>query len=305
MPNIWTHIMFCEDIMVSLNDPVHLQDVQGYMNLGAQGPDPFFYHNFWPWKHNGEINDMGKLLHTEKCGPFLMDILQSGISKSNSTKAYILGFVSHHILDRNTHPYIHYRAGYEKNKHQELEVIIDTLMMRKYRNLDTWKVPVYKEIDVGPTLDKEVSRLLQNTIMHHFSEHTDKLPDDFIQLAYRDMKRALKVLFDPYSWKNRILGSMISPFSHQPIKKDRDYLNEDHSTWYHPATNEPSTESFIDLYNKGKKEGLETLFAIIKYWEHPTSQNKQTVAELIDNISYDTGKPVNQQLENRYSRPIL
>ncbi|SES98099.1 Zinc dependent phospholipase C [Salinibacillus kushneri] len=305
MPNIWTHIMFCEDVMVSLNDPVHLQDAQGFLNLGAQGPDPFFYHNFWPWKQDEHINDIGKRLHTEKCGPFLMDMIQSGIVKSKPTKAYILGFVTHHILDRNAHPYIHYRAGYQKNKHQELEVLIDTLMMKKFRNLDTWKVPVYKEIDVGSTLDHEISELLSTTILHHFHEHAQKLPEDFVQLSYRDMKRALKILFDPYSWKNHLLGSMISPFSHQPIKNDKDYLNENHSTWHHPATNEPHHESFIDLYNQGKKESLETLYAIIKYWEDPNSHNEQIITDLIDNISYDTGKPLAENLENRYSSPIV
>ncbi|MRG86901.1 zinc dependent phospholipase C family protein [Salinibacillus xinjiangensis] len=305
MPNIWTHIMFSEEIMDTLNDSIHFQEAQRYINLGAQGPDPFFYHNFWPWKNDERVNQVGEFLHKEKCGPFLMDLIQSGESMSTQAKAYILGFVSHHILDRNTHPYIHYRAGYEGNKHQKLEVIIDTLMMKEYRNLDTWKVPVYKEIDVGANLDYDIAKVLASLIQKHCGDELQTLPPHFIQAAYRDMKRALRVLFDPFSWKNRLLGSLVSSFSHQPIKVQKDYLNLNHTTWYHPATNEPHDESFLDLYNQARKEGMETLYAIIQYWQVPSISNKELVETMIGNISYDTGKPLRQKLENRYCEPIV
>ncbi len=58
-----------------------------------------------------------------------MDLIERAKNRDDQVRAFVFGFITHHILDRNTHPYIHYRAGYEGNDHQKLEVFIDTLMM--------------------------------------------------------------------------------------------------------------------------------------------------------------------------------
>ncbi|MBO8156152.1 MAG: zinc dependent phospholipase C family protein [Bacillaceae bacterium] len=305
MPNSWTHILFSEEIMDAMDNKREYLDAYNHLKLGAQGPDPFFYHNFWPWKKDDRVNEIGSRIHTECCGPFLMDLIEAGKEKSTETKAFILGFVTHHILDRHTHPYIHYRAGYEANKHQELEVIIDTLMMDRFRNFQTWKVPVYKEIDIGRNITKEIEQLLHHTIQTYFPENIEQISKNFIQESYRDMKLALKILFDPYRWKNTLLSSLISSFSHQPLKHNLDYLNEDRKTWHHPATNEPKTESFLDLYERAKAEGLTIISAIIDYWHDPETRRIHSIESMIGNISYDTGEPLEKNLKNVYSSPIV
>jgi hypothetical protein len=305
MPNIWTHIMFCEEIIDLLDESDRFQDEQAYLNLGAQGPDPFFYHNYLPWKKDDRVNQVGNLLHKKHCGAFLLDLIKDATNRQNHTKAYTLGFVTHHILDRNTHPYIHYRSGYEGNKHQKLEVIIDTLMMKMFRNLQTWKVPVYKEINVGGNLDADIISILNSNIRKYYSEDLPKLPENYIDQSYRQMKHALRALFDPYGWKNRLLSSMVSSFSHQPIKVEKDYLNEDNTTWYHPATKDAHDESFLQLYEKGRNEGMEVLTAVLEYWNNPTVENEEVLTNLIADISYDTGKPLRENLECKYADPIV
>ncbi|KGP72238.1 zinc dependent phospholipase C family protein [Pontibacillus yanchengensis] len=306
MPNIWTHILFCEDLIDSIGATEEWTAVQPYFNLGAQGPDPFFYHNFLPWKKDGSVNEIGNVLHHHYCGPVLLSMIeQAKRSSSLSTKAYVAGFVTHHILDRNTHPFIHYLAGYHKNKHQELEVIIDTIMMERYRNLQTWKTPVYKEINVGRSLDAEIELLLDKSIELYFPKERKNVPSHYIQAAYKDMKRALRVLYDPYGWKNILLGSMISSFSHQPVKTDKDYLNEQQKMWRHSATNESFTEGFLDLYEHARAEGIEVLSELFSYWESPTEGKRYALQTILSNISYDTGKPIDLQLTNQYCDPIV
>ncbi|SFD99716.1 Zinc dependent phospholipase C [Lentibacillus persicus] len=304
MPNIWTHILFCENVMDSIENPNSYIQQDAYMKLGAQGPDPFFYYNFWPWMKNDTGNDIGLKLHREKCGPFLLDIIDKASDMDNRTQAYVFGFATHHILDRNTHPYIHYRAGYEGNKHQELEVLIDTLMMEKYQHLKTWKAHVYNEINIGSKLDKNIVKLLNKAIKTHYPECGADF-NNLIHKSYRDMKLALRVLADPYGWKNALLKPLISPFSHQPIKNNNDYLNLNHTTWYHPATNKPCTKSFVDLYNQAWTEGIEIMSEVIAYWNQRDNTSKERLYELIGNISYDTGKPIALNLENIYSEPIV
>ncbi|WP_077623164.1 zinc dependent phospholipase C family protein [Sediminibacillus massiliensis] len=303
MPNIWTHMLFCEELIDNIGQSSPIARQEKHLNLGAQGPDPFFYHNFWPWKKEQKVNEVGSLLHTEKCGDFMMDLIISANNYTNQTKAYVFGFVTHHILDRNTHPYIHYKAGFEGNKHQLFEVIIDTLLMERFRSFKTWKAPVYKEIDVGKKLDSEICELMHESISRHYIIQEEST--QYIQESYRDMKRALRVLYDPYGWKNAVLSSFISSFSHQPIRQNKDYLNDNKDPWFHPATKEPSKESFIQLFDKAKHEGEEIMKVVIDYWQSPSPSKESKLRTLVRNVSYDTGKELTLGLTNRYCEPIV
>lgn len=303
MPNIWTHILFCEEIMDATYASHPYPQYDAYMKLGAQGPDPFFYYNFWPWMKDTAANELGTILHTKECGAFLMDLIEQAKNDHPFIQAYVFGFVTHHILDRNAHPYIHYRAGYKGNDHQKLEVIIDTIMMEKYQHIKTWKVPVYKEVDVGYSMHKELIQFLHQTIKRHFPEVTFEGPA-YIQKSYRDMKRALKILFDPLGWKNALLKSLIAAYSHQPIKDNTDYLNLSHTTWFHSATNEPCSKSFIDLYDQGRVEGITILSEIMSYWNNE-HDNRENIMRLLGNFSYDTGKPLALNVKNKFSKAIV
>lgn len=304
MPNIWTHMLFCEEVVDTINDPTPFFQHETYMKLGAQGPDPFFYYNFWPWNKDESVSAIGMALHTRNCGAFLLDLIISAADMESCVKAYVFGFVTHHVLDRNAHPYINFRAGYTGNKHQELEILIDTVMMDKFHNMTTWNAHVHKEIDVGYSLDKGIIDLLYAKIKKYYPD-VAKDSGAYIQKSYRDMKLALRLLSDPYGWKNVILKPLISSFSHQPIKSSVDYLNESQTTWHHPATNEPSSQSFLNLYQIGRAEGIEITGEVLSYWNNPTEEKVKHLENLIGNISYDTGKPLELNLENKYSEPIV
>ncbi|MGM8213671.1 zinc dependent phospholipase C family protein [Virgibacillus sp. W0430] len=305
MPNIWTHIQFCEDVIDSIQSMYpKVPQQEPYLKLGAQGPDPFFYYNFWPWKQKGIVQTIGTKLHTEQCGDFLINLIDQAKNMNNNVQAYVFGFATHHILDRHTHPYVHYFAGYNGNNHQRLEVIIDTIFMGKYHHLHTWKIPVFKEINAGRSLDKNIVHLLHTTINNHYPEVYQQ-KENYIHKSYRDMKLALKILADPYGWKNKLLGTIVSPFSHQPIKNELDYLNLAHDTWYHSATKEPSTKSFVDLYKEAKVEGIELMNHVLTYWEKSEPASRKRITEIIGNISYDTGLPLRNALENKYCDPIV
>lgn len=306
LPNIWTHILFCEDVVDSMNNTQHAYLTnERVMKLGAQGPDPFFYYNFWPWFKDGPIQEIGTLIHTKRCGPFLIDLIKGAKERDDTVQAFVFGFITHHILDRHTHPYIHYRAGYKKNNHQHLEIIIDTLMMDKYYHVKAWKLPVINEINVNFSLPKSIVSLLHETIHKHFPNNAQP-SNKYIQKAYRDLKRAQRILYDPYGWKNIVLKPFISAYSHRPVTDEKDFLNLNHTVWYHPATKEPSTKSFIDLYNQSKLDACEIMPIVMNYWASPSQkQLKEQLVDLIGNISYDTGQPVASGLENKYCDPLL
>src|SRR5690625_3105085 len=98
MPTIWSHILFCDDMVNAMHTQPHYITETSFLNLGSQGPDPFFYHHFWPWIKNTSVNEIGKLLHTECCGDVIMDLIVASKDQSDKVKAYVFGFVTHHIL---------------------------------------------------------------------------------------------------------------------------------------------------------------------------------------------------------------
>ncbi|SEQ78596.1 zinc dependent phospholipase C family protein [Piscibacillus halophilus] len=304
MPNVWTHILFCDDVMEYVPVNSKIREHKHYFNLGAQGPDPFFYHDPWPWTKHSEVNDLGLLMHRNKCGVVLQDMIEGAKTGTNETKAYTLAFITHHVLDRVTHPYIHYRAGYEDYNHQKLETIIDTLMMANFRDINTWENPVYEKLDIGLELNSYLAVMVEKILLDHFGDDLS-LYEGFFQKSYQDMKLVLRIVYDPHGWKSKLLSKIIPPISHRPINEVADYLNERHEIWHHSATQEPSTESFIDLYKQARDEAVTLVNAILQYWENPMDEARSTVINLLGNISYDTGRPLSEGHENKYAEPIV
>lgn len=307
MPNVWTHILFSEKVVEKAGLTEYVKEVNPFLKLGSQGPDPFFYHNFWPWREK-PVTEIGSKIHYEQCGPFLMKMINYGYIHKYQPKllAYILGFVTHHLLDRHTHPYINYRSGTEGNRHQKLEIIIDTILMKKWRNIDTYKVPVYKELYVGQPLFEPINLMLSDLIKDIFPEEEKKLPVNFVKQSYTHMILALKVLHDPTGLKNKLLKERISPFSYQKHLEEKDYLNEFNTKWLHPTNNlEHSSDSFLTLFSNAEKEGIEILSLISDYWNTGDQEVYSLLEDKIGNISYDTGKDCTLNIENQYFDPIL
>lgn len=302
MPNVWTHILFSQDVAKELNLQFSNTTHQNYLHLGAQGPDPFFYHNFWPWQKDDRINQLGSKMHKEKCGTVLLHMIQSAKNKNETTQIYMLGFITHHVLDRVTHPYIHYKSGYSDYNHQKLETIIDTIMMEKFRSFKIWKSPVTTQINVDE-IDSELAQIMESILKTHFGNEIE-LESGFFEKSYLDMKKALRIVYDPLGWKTKVLAKLMPPISHRPIHDNIDYLNEERNTWYHSATNEPQQDSFLDLYNQALREAIPLIQEIINYWEDRNDDIK-TVEKLLGDISYDTGKPLSERLENKYAEPIV
>lgn len=306
MPNVWTHILFAEDVADKVGYEVPSDDIKPFLRLGAQGPDPFFYHRFWPWKKDKPVAAIGHKIHNESCGPFLIAMIESGRQTSDFyLQAYILGFVTHHILDRNAHPYINYRSGKKDHKHQRLEVLIDTLLMEELRGIKTWKTPVYKKIDIGKHLYPPIEQMLETLISRFFPQTAKDMPPHYVDESYQDLLKALKALFDPIGWKNKYLHEQVSPYSYQKASDDRDFLNRNHAVWRHPTNDhETHDESFDELLKQAESEGIRILTAILHYWNHGEELYVAIEKEL-GNISYSTGKDCTLDVENQYFDPIL
>lgn len=300
MPNLWTHILFAEEIAKKSN--IDTSEFRNAFRFGAQGPDPFFYYNFWPWLKDKSVTRIGGKIHTEHCGEFLIEMLKLVREKNDQlAKYYALGFIAHHVLDRNAHPYIIYKSGEEGNKHQVLETTLDTILAQEYLGIETWTTPIYKEIYLGESLPNSINSLIVTLLKQ---VHKLSGVDNLFNHSYQQMQKALKVLYDPMGYKNLVLGKMISPYSHQKTFPDRDYLNLMHKEWYHPADLAiKSTESFYDILARAEEEGTKIFSAIDNYFNG--ENNLEAVKALIGDISYESGLPCGTKYELKYFDPIV
>jgi len=282
MPNIWTHILFSEEVIDAISNPYSQYD--DFIKLGAQCPCLFFYYNFWQ-KDKKPLYKIGKDLYSKHYKDFLTDLIIASKDQCKQVQAFVMGHVTHYVLNQNTFPYICYFADHENSDCERMGIIIDTMLMDKYYNIKTWKNKVYKEIDVGANLHKDILKLLNQTMKKYYPE-LSIAPPNYIQKAYRDMKLALKLFSDPYGWKSFLLKPFHSYNAHRPVKSKKDYLNLDKNIWYHPITKEPSKKSFVELYNKSRIEGIEFVTEVQNFWQGKHIFSKQTPSEITDPLSF-------------------
>lgn len=347
MPNIWTHAIFGRELATRL----HLDEltaspyIQRVYQLGCQGPDFLFYHRFLPWQKAARMGALGSAMHQRRCGPFLLDLLRSAAGQplESTERAYALGFLTHHILDRNAHPYVFYYSGFKKWDHQRFEIIVDTLVAKERLGIDTWKTPVWKEFDVGPQLPDAIAPQLDKLARTHYPELAAPFTASDWNKAYRDMVRAQKLFHDPLGWKRVLTAGQIEPFVFKKRNAPLDYLNLQENEWRHPSIlEERHRESFWALWTQALEDGMKTMSAAVDCLRLPASgeSNVTTAAEMaapaaavdkitgiltnqastgpnrtreawdrleasLGDISYETGKPCAEGHEIRHVAPML
>lgn len=317
MPNIWTHNIFGRQVLEQTGHTslIGSKANRNLFQMGCQGPDFLFYHHFLPWQRDQRMNRLGSSMHRIRCGPFLLDLIRwaSGRPVDSPSSVYVLGFALHHVLDRNMHPYIFYKSGFKKWDHQRLEVIIDTLVARKYENIETWRTPVWKEIETGGGFPDDIAIMLDSIAKQHYPEETSGLSIEDWHEANRDMIAAQRFFYDPTGAKRILTFGQIEPLVYKRNFPDRDYLNESNSPWSCPTDqNEVHTSSFWDLWEVALADGIKVVQEVISVWQAALETMDGTSAALPDSLiqaigdrSYETGKPCEPELEIRFADPIL
>lgn len=296
MPDAVTHCYVAGDVKDTLSIS-YLSNHFDLMQIGAQGPDPLFYHHYQPWKKNLHANKLGSRLHSEKTKPYLKAIIKA--ASSDEDKAWVSGFLTHFALDTSAHPYIFYRTGLYNKKNQEnrgfhlmLERTIDNINIRERgftpstynvrdRHFSTKSIPssiTSMLNEVGKTLYKEPELGLR------YSEGYQDFRSAIGILAYdpRGIKKFFYRILDRVT-RSEILYSALSPY--QCEAEGSDHKNKLKNTWHHPVTNEPSNESFDEMVERAKTKSKILIQAANEYW----TTGNEDVFSLINDESYDTG----------------
>ena len=148
MPALITHHLFGEESMCRLPQGIiSTEDERCAFLIANQGPDPFFFHVRTP--NLKSCMSLGHRMHSERI-PEQLAALRSGVEHLNQHdagvgRAFVLGLLSHYVLDRNAHPFVYAQqwgvqeadttlaeAGDEV--HAIIESDLDVLMLQRKRN---------------------------------------------------------------------------------------------------------------------------------------------------------------------------
>ena len=144
MPAAISHYLLARRV---LDDPAFDKSRSFSQNAflwGAQGPDFFFTHRFFPWQKGESLKEIGERLHQTPPSS-IFDFAQeyeNGERGNDVSLSYVLGFLCHYALDSAAHPFVNYSAEmlHELVKpstvetcHHEVESNLDVVLLRYER----------------------------------------------------------------------------------------------------------------------------------------------------------------------------
>lgn len=340
MPSQIAHALCAEETLrATLPRTAHLIDtdpkIAAHLAFGAQGPD-IFYHN---QRRRPTSIQYGTLLHRRGYGTvtarLVADAAASGFSPSSALGAYIIGFITHAILDRHLHPYINYRAGRPiqgdpsteryRTMHAFLERLIDVALLQELRGESTGEYSFLQKIEPMVTADPDGSEWvspMERALVKTF----DRAAED-TRLTQR-LKNAWSDAIGYYRFTSGITpenmtealhreeAGEISPhwlsIVHPPnVPNDIDVLNTQHADWTHPCSSRRrSSVSVVEMYHRSVKESIAIVTDLIPWWNALLGDTPKAgdpliaIAERVGDYNLSDGRPRKRPCRPRHMAPL-
>lgn len=269
MPNLLAHNLLVrklydevsqdEDFSNSFLDK-HLD----YLKIGSQGPDPLFFLGLVPSRGLHPflaLKKMGNQLHKSD-GKKLFELMFNDFYNLNDDvprktfASFILGQLSHYLLDTTAHPFIYYQSGFDNNghvsgkyhyQHAFYESNIDLCLAEKFQYF-TFKENPSEILNVNIRVLRECDSYLNPVLVTYFN--LKKLPKRAYENAYKNMSYFWKSMNLPSGkFKSILIPKSISlKGMYLPKDKDSSVLNEERNTWLDPESGKEYDYSFLDLF---------------------------------------------------------
>ena len=248
--------------------------------LGAQGPDIFFY-NFLLLRHRREYNT-GIIMHEFHIREFFASLFDALAETADDAQfcmaaAYIAGYMAHYVADSIVHPYVYGRIGHSPKEHRRcvksrvtslhcrLENDIDAIMLMQYLKQKPSEFDQAATFSMDKTERRFVSRFLCDAINETYYPlrygNTFAISTGVVQRSIWLMKLGCRVLSDPHASKRRKVQTLERLFRRSAVASSklvtddisdvRWALNTMHEPWVNPWDKSMvSQDSFQDLYEK-------------------------------------------------------
>ena len=268
MPDFWTHLIAGEE-MIEKSENKELTalfaDHPETFNFGCQGPDFFFYSDFWPWIKEKKGVELGTKLHQEKTVSLILEIAKylkniknndKKIEKYQKSLIYLAGFIAHYSLDLKVHPFI-FEYGGSGDSHKKLEMELDLKVAEKKWNLNVEKLFPVNFFDFGNELPDYITDFYRYILKNIFSYNKSAAQ---INKSYQDFKKFHRIFYSPQGIKATIIQFVDKLV---PIEIAL-YSYKGNNNF--EILNNHLYKLFEKKYNEGIKEGLglyENIFAFL------------------------------------------
>lgn len=330
MPSHITHLLLAQQTCRSANLEILLEPhTSPYLTLGCQGPD-LFYHN---QRRRPSGLTYGSLMHRHGYGEAVSNMAQwawdRNLELDSWAGAWVVGFATHAVLDRHTHPFINYFSGWVehgdphteqfRSMHPFLERLIDVAMLAELEHTHPNDLDFYGLVDIGDEPPTEWLSLMKHALQSTYTVATgDGQIEERLQSAYLDTMGF-------YRFTNRIdetyllqgigreergeIGSRWLSIIHPlEVPASVDVLNGNHGEWAHPCDPaELHTESFTDLYRNALAETTEMARAIGKAWTDtslPTETRRAAIEKTVGNWNLSDGRNTSRPCKKIHAGPL-
>jgi len=321
MPAHITHEVFVSEVF---KRAFGFEESAPFQVFGAQGAD-FFLHNHRT-KPAGLI--FGKLLHSEGYGRFIGKLIEFGkereITFDSPFGLFTAAFSTHAVLDRITHPFINYHAGWVapfdprsekyRNCHVFFERIIDVFVLRIRTGVSIESYDFLSHMDCGETMPQILSDAATEAVVRTYPEYSDK--DKVrrqVENAYFDTRRyfartnppvreSIRKEYMKEHGTSKPSGRLLALLHPTGLPK-LDYLNIERREWNNPGDqSEKHTESFLDLYERA----IETAVPVVKAVADGFSDivTCEEVAEIVGNENLSDGRQKKAVRKLKYVNPL-
>ena len=262
MPALITHHLFGEESIDRLPQGVITSDEERIaFILGNQGPDPFFFHILTP--RVSDCTLLAQVMHRSRMSRQFA-CLRDGVSHllprdANLGRAFALGLLSHYVLDRNAHPFVYSELEDSSSQvHAVIESDLDVLMLQLKRDGAT--VEDYPPAGEIVTTDR-ISRVA-GVLMSYVAGRVYgiDIPVGEYGAAVANMQRLYRAIEPAGSVKTRAISlveglvhdySLLDGLAHRVTTELPERTgNLGHLAWKNPFTDEVSTESFPEVFDR-------------------------------------------------------
>lgn len=309
MPALITHHLFGEESMGRLPEGVLTAESERVaFLLGNQGPDPFFFRARTP--NYSTCMQLGRDMH--RCRMTRQfTALRDGVTHLNRHdagvgRAFVLGLLSHYVLDRNAHPFVYAQQwGVQKadetladagsQVHAVIESDLDILMLQRKRDGATVRdYPPESELVTSERIDKVAGALF--SFMAHGVYGLEVGANEYGG-AVADMKlvyRLIEPAGSPIGGTIGMLEGLARPYSLLAALAHRDTTeapvrtgNLNHYAWQNPFSGETSHESFPEVFDRALDDYAQAAMRFIESTD---------VAQVTEHVNY-SGRPLGEDEE--------
>ena len=328
MPGLITHYI-CADVCLNRlqNEAAKtvLQKNRPMYNVGAQGPDVFFY--YLPSLYKKKIYRMGNVIHKTKINAFFASVIRladniEDVRDKQTVLSYLSGYLTHYALDANTHPYIYYKSGFKTTgdrtsairhsvNHRQFETNIDVLMLQLISSEKPSDKKIWQFVAASFAEAKPTAEILCGALQ---AVYGFRLSARQVYAAFRSMRMLNRVLQSKGGKRKQVMAfienftihdHVVSSLIHsQSIDGGLDFLNLKKQPWHFPWENSVThISTFTEMFETSIEEAVKLVECLFAYNAGELSHD--ALLKTIGNRSMSTGMDADLPLDFKFSDAVF